>query len=107
MKLSSDVFWRLTPAQFSALSRRLEITLDHHFLGFGIVSAVIANVHRDAKKKPDEFLPTDFVPLRRKEPKPKKSSEELHAIWKGLFRIEQGKAPSSAGKVEPGVAGET
>ncbi len=32
----------------------------------GIVSAVIANVHRDAKKQPKPYQPTDFMPYWQK-----------------------------------------
>jgi hypothetical protein len=32
------------------------------FLRTGIVTALIANTNRDAKKKPEPFVPADFIP---------------------------------------------
>jgi hypothetical protein len=32
------------------------------FLRTGIVTALIANTNRDSKKKPEPFVPTDFMP---------------------------------------------
>jgi hypothetical protein len=31
-------------------------------LGFGIVASVMANVHRDPKRRPRPFSPSDFMP---------------------------------------------
>lgn len=50
----------------------------------GSLMALLANVHRDPKKKPSPYKPADFHP--RKEPRPRKH-EQLEVDQKEGFRL--------------------
>jgi hypothetical protein len=43
----------------------------------GIVASVIANTHRDRKKKPRPYVPGDFMPKFGKQKKRRQSQNEL------------------------------
>lgn len=63
--LSSDQFWDLTPPQFEALSERHDTRNERDEFYAGLVASVIANVNRDAEKRPEAFQPKDFMPSQR------------------------------------------
>lgn len=82
--LSSEQFWKLTPAQFEALSRRHEIVRQQDDLGFGIVASTVANCHRNPKKRRKPYEPADFMPKyggESKQKKKKQTSREMRAYW--------------------------
>lgn len=60
--LRSDDVWKLTFAQFYALSQRKDINRTMDDLGFGIVASTVANVHRDSKRRAKPYEPKDFIP---------------------------------------------
>lgn len=54
-------------------------------LNAGIIAAVIANVHRDPKRKPDPFTAADFMPIYdRKEAQPIEKWRQQKAAMKAL-----------------------
>lgn len=57
-------------------------------LGFGVVASTLANIHRDTKKRPQAFLPQDYMPLwQRQRPPPAVSlSEQIRAALKPTKR---------------------
>ena len=77
-RLSKDEFWRLTPAQFHAIGKRFDVERKHQDQGFGIVSSVIANCHRNPKKQKKPFVAEDFMPVYQAK---KKSPKSLKMYW--------------------------
>lgn len=61
-RLSDEQFWKLTPAQFWALSRRHDHAVRHGDLHAGIIASTVANCNRDPKRKKEPFSPRDFMP---------------------------------------------
>jgi hypothetical protein len=54
-------------------------------LNAGIIAAVIANVHRDPKRKPDPFTAADFMPIYdRAETQPVEAWRQQKAAMKAL-----------------------
>ena len=49
--LTSEQFWKLTPAQFAALSKQFNLARQREDYGFGMVASVLANIHRDRKRR--------------------------------------------------------
>lgn len=82
-RLRTDEFWRLTPAQFHALGKRFDADRKHQDLGFGIVTAMIANTHRDPKQRPKPFTAEDFMPVYETK---KKSGKDLKMYWDTMVR---------------------
>lgn len=81
--LKSEEFWRLTPAQFFALGKRFDAKRRHYDQGFGIVSSVVANCHRDPKKRPKPFTAEDFMPVYGEK---KKTGKDLKNYWDTMVR---------------------
>jgi hypothetical protein len=53
-------FWTMTPRMFHALHRRYwqgEKRADYRA---GVVASLLANIHRDEKKRPTAYKPEDF-----------------------------------------------
>ena len=52
----------------------------------GVIASVVANAHRDTKKRKKPFQPKDFMPeFDRERSKPKQQSwQDMMAIMKGL-----------------------
>jgi len=65
LRLSEAEFWELTPAQLMALAERHKETQELEDARIGRLCAVMANVFRDAKKRPRAFQPSDFMPQKR------------------------------------------
>jgi hypothetical protein len=67
----------MTLAQLDSLIKRhndREEWLDYRT---GLVCAIIANVNRDSKKKPEPFTPQDFMPQREQKPERELSPDDL------------------------------
>lgn len=77
--LPSDDFWKLTPAQSYVLGKRFDAQIRRDDLGFGIVSSVVANCHRNPIKQKKAFEPKDFMPVY--ETKRKMTAQELRGFW--------------------------
>jgi len=60
--LSDEEFLRETPYSFGLLLRRAEFADFKLWRGTAQVACILANVHRDSKKKPDPFSELDFIP---------------------------------------------
>jgi hypothetical protein len=59
----------------------------------GIVASMLANINRDATKRPNPFLPGDFIPVfGRSRPKPK-SKKDLYQNFRGWAILAGAKAP--------------
>lgn len=43
----------------------------------GIIASLIANVNRDAKKKPQPFTPVDFMPFAKEPERPQTPADHL------------------------------
>lgn len=81
--LSEREFWKLTPAQFYALSQRHKQERELKMLDSASIVAAIYNVNRDPKKRKRPFSPYDFMPKEKVE----KSPEELLEQVKILHRM--------------------
>ena len=64
MRLSDPEFLRLTIRQFVLLLERHRDALDQQLYGPAMVCSVIANIHRDKRKRSQPFEPKDFLPKR-------------------------------------------
>ncbi len=52
----------------------------------GIVASVLANVHRDSKRRPSPYEPTDFMPFYTKpKPTPEQLAQKIRSAL-GRFR---------------------
>lgn len=82
--LSSDDFWRLTPAQFSALADRFDESVKRSDLPAGIIASTVANCNRRTGTK--MFAPKDFMPKYGDEMKQgdPKDPRLLHGYWKQI-----------------------
>lgn len=89
--LTDDRFWDLTPAQFNALSDRFDSANRRQDFRFANLISVLANIHRDEKRKPEPFTALDFMPRYDDEPEeePKKDDaaggEAILAYLKAAF----------------------
>lgn len=73
----------MTPAQFAALGKRFDDARSHTDLGHGIVASVIANCHRDPKKKSTAYKAKDFMPRYTKAATKQKSVSDLKSYFEG------------------------
>jgi hypothetical protein len=62
-------FRRMTIAEYILLSDQLRRRDRRNLVGPALICSVIANVNRDAKKKPRPFKPEDFLPPDVDQPK--------------------------------------
>lgn len=88
-RLSDEQFWNLTPAQFSALSKRLDGKTRHTDFHAGVVASTIANCHRDPKARREPFKPADFMPVYDGDETPSRgaemSPEQILGFMKAAF----------------------
>ena len=82
-RMTEDQFWRLTPAKFSALSRRHDNAGEILDFRMAYVIATIYNVNRKRGRR--AFTPKDFMPSTQREKRRRKSPSELHDTWKGFM----------------------
>jgi len=61
--LTDEEFWRLTPRELDALSKRTVARRDREDYQVALLCAVIANTAPRRRKRP--FKPEDFLPKRR------------------------------------------
>lgn len=54
-------------------------------LRMGILASLIANVHRDAKRKPTPFRPKDFIP-RTKEDEARDAAQDLRVALDAIAK---------------------
>lgn len=81
--LTEDQFWRLTPAKFFYLSRRLEAKNEMDDFRMAYVISTIVNVNRKKGKK--AMTPKDFMPSEIAKKKRKKSADQLHQQFRALM----------------------
>ncbi|MCL5290562.1 MAG: hypothetical protein M1489_05995 [Firmicutes bacterium] len=62
--MSERDFWRLTLRQFDALVSRHMASQEREDYRAGMICAILANIHRDEKKRRQPFTPLDFIPGR-------------------------------------------
>src|SRR3990170_635383 len=62
---SEEYWWELTAGLTLALIERWEQTEFRRDLRAGIIAAVLAETHRDKKRKPEPFSQLDFMPLQK------------------------------------------
>ncbi|MGE5390908.1 MAG: hypothetical protein ACM3PE_07575 [Deltaproteobacteria bacterium] len=60
-------FWQLTPAELCIEIASWDKRQEMEDYRIGLICAVMAEPHRDAKKHKHPFTPQDFMPLRDKE----------------------------------------
>lgn len=82
LRLTDAEFWRLTPREFRALADAWDDGEQAKDRRAATVCMVIANVNRDADKKPEPFQISDFMPSRGPAAPVKEQSWEMQ---KGLF----------------------
>lgn len=80
MGLSDEDFWRLTPREFNALARAREAEQRNWDARFGLLAAILANAHRDPKKRAAPFEPKDFFPSLAKMKKRRQTVQEQKQI---------------------------
>jgi len=78
LRLPVKDFWHLTLAQFDALIKRYNHDQEREDYRAGLICAVIANAHRDPKKRRKAFKPKDFMP--KKQNKKGLSLQEVRAM---------------------------
>ena len=79
--LSEQEFWRLTLRELAALLKRWRFDQERADWRAGMVASVIANIHRDRKRRSKPFTPQDFMPHQRR----KKSG--LQKTWQQQLRV--------------------
>ena len=65
MGLSEKDFWSLTLAQFNALAERFANEQEALDYRAALICSVIAEVHRDRKKRSKPYTPSDFMPKKK------------------------------------------
>lgn len=80
--------WYITPMELEALIERHRIRERNALVGSALICATLANINRDAAKKPEPFTVEDFLPGDR----PQTSEEELAQRRLDEFRIAAAKA---------------
>lgn len=80
--MSEQEFWRSTPVMFFKRLERFRNQLKKDDYRVGLVCSVLANIHRDRKKRPKPFLPADFVPGEKK-------SDGKATKWQDQLRLVQ------------------
>lgn len=60
LQLPEDEFWSMAPRALFALMRRKDRERREQDMRFGILTATLANIHRDPNVRKDEFRPQDF-----------------------------------------------
>lgn len=59
-RLSGDD-WFITPVEFGALGQRFNEKRNEELYGSAMICSMLANIHRDTKKRPEPFQPSDFL----------------------------------------------
>ena len=95
LRLSSEAFWRLTPRQFTALCERHRNDERRRDGRAALVTAMIANTVRDAKKHPKPYQPSDFLPSdgRRRGQSPEAQAVLLQAMAAAMGAVVDGGEP--------------
>lgn len=75
LRLSDDEFWDLTLDQFNALSEQYIQEQENQDLRTALICSLLANIHRDTKKRHKPYEPKDFMPQRR--PKKQKTDDQM------------------------------
>lgn len=95
--ISVQEFWELTPREFDMLFDRCLDVEERMNRRFGQLCAVVANIVRDAKLKPEPYTIDDFAPKRiaqtRQVVEQKFSPDSLVALLKSAW----GKRPGRWG----------
>jgi hypothetical protein len=76
LHLSEREFWQLTLRELNALIERHNNHEEWLNYRAALTPSILAEVHRDKKKKPTPYTPADFMP---KKSSPKKQSKTLTA----------------------------
>lgn len=74
-RLSDSEFWGLTLKQYNALIERYIIEQENNDLRSALICSLLANIHRDIKKRQKPYEPKDFMPQRR--PRKLKTDEQM------------------------------
>ena len=99
--MSDAEFWGLEPAELKALveqynreeeekGKLLQIQEENADRRAALICAVVANCHRDSKRKP--FKVEDFLPRKGKETKAKQTPEQMMQMVKLWNAAYQGKS---------------
>lgn len=99
--LSNREFWSLTPREFNALVRQYEGAQRNWDARFGLLAALVANAHRDPKKKAAAFEPKDFFPSLAKVRKRRQTIQEQKQIVGLLATIFGGKLEKPGNEQPP------
>lgn len=75
LRLTDEEFWELSWDEFSALTERYLKEQESRDYRAALVCWILANAHRDTRKKPKPFEIKDFMPQRR--PKKAKTEEQM------------------------------
>ena len=60
--MGREEFLASSPRELDSFTERLDQRRKDSLLGSALVCSVLANVNRDPEKKPEPFLPADFLP---------------------------------------------
>jgi hypothetical protein len=69
----------LTLAQFLALARRYAADQERQDYRTGLICSLIANIHRNPKKRSQPFSPDDFMPGKHNKPI-QTPGQKLHTV---------------------------
>ena len=78
-------FWSLTLAEWQQMLEGWKLRRDMDAARTGLLCAVMANCHRDPKKRPRPFTPKDFMPRQGAQ---KQTPEQMLAAvkaWNGMM----------------------
>lgn len=74
----------MTLRQYDLLLKRAEARFEREMLGHAMVCSVLANIHRDPKKRHQPFSPADFMPTKAKAKPREQSWREMKAMGKAI-----------------------
>jgi len=78
LRLTESDFWGLTLAQLNSLTRAYNADQKNKDYRAALICTILANIHRDPKKKVKPFEPEDFFPsLASKKPQKELTEEEM------------------------------
>lgn len=77
-------FWQLTPAELCLEIEARDKLQEIQDYRIGLICAVIAEPHRDAKQRKQPFTPQDFMPGSKKSGSPKQDWREQLSIVERL-----------------------
>jgi len=78
--LKPSEFWELTPAEWERMARGYLARKEQADYRAALICAVLANIHRDEKKRREPYQPSDFMPKSGEQKAPQTPEQMLRLV---------------------------